>query len=234
MSLLSIVQAVTQQLALPTPTTVATSTDRQVQQLFALANEEGRALARRHMWEALQEEANFQTIASNYQTTNTPIPADFDRFVPNTFFNRTTRRPITGPISARQWQWILAQPVYSTVYLAFRERTSQFLIAPVPPAAQQIFYEYMSSNWAMSDTGVPQSSFLADTDTYVLDETLTQLGLRWRFLKAKGLDYAEDMETYEREVEEKMARDGGSSMLSLAPQPVDINRVNLPDGSFGV
>lgn len=232
MSLLSIVQAVTSLLSLPTPAAVATSTDRQVIQLFAIANEEGRSLSRRHSWQALTEEANFVTVTADVQPA--AIPADFDRFIANSFFNRTTRRPITGPITPRQWQWIKAQPVYSTVYLAFRERTSQFLFAPQPPVGQQIYYEYVSLNWAKSATGTAQSSFLADTDTSFLDETLIQLGLRWRFLKAKGLDYAEDMETYERELEQKIARDGGNSMLSLSPQPVDLNRVNLPDGSFGV
>lgn len=234
MSLLSIVQNVTQLLSLPTPATVEGSTDRQVLQLLALANEEGKSLAKRHAWQALTEEYSFATVASNAQTGNDPIPADFDRWLPNTFFNRTTRRPLTGPISPREWQWIMAQPVYSTVYLAFRERTNTFLIAPVPPVGQQIFGEYVSINWALSQTMVAQSSFMADTDTALLDENLITLGLRWRYLKAKGLDYAEDMETYERELEQSMARDGGSSMLSLSPQPVDLNRVNLPDGSFGV
>jgi hypothetical protein len=233
LSLLSLIQGVTGLLSLPSPNAVATSTDRQVIQLMAIANEEGRLLARRHAWQALTEEASFVTVGGNVQTA-TPIPADLDRFVPNSFFNRTTRRPLTGPISPREWQWIMAQPVFSTVYLAFRERSGQFLVAPAPPAGQAIYYEYLSKNWVESASSAPQAAWLADTDTAVLDEGLMALGVRWRFLKSKGLDYAEDLATYERELEQAMARDGGSSMLSLAPQPVDLNRINLPDGSFGV
>jgi hypothetical protein len=232
-SLLSVIQAVTGLLSLPTPAAVATSTDRQVIQLMAIANEEGMSLARRHAWQALTEEASFVTVNANVQTA-TPIPADFDRFIPNSFFNRTTRRPLTGPISPREWQWIMAQPVYSTVYLAFRERTGQFLVAPAPPAGQAVYFEYVSKNWVRSGGGAPQTAYAADTDIAFLDETLIQLGVRWRFLKSKGLDYAEDFASYELLVEQAIARDGGSSMLSLAPQPVDLNRVNLPDGSFGV
>ena len=231
MSLLSIVQTVTAQLSLATPSVVVGSTDRQVQQLLAVANEEGHALARRHEWQVLTEEFTFVTTAAAVQVG--AIPADFDHWRPNTFFNRSTRRPITGPITPRQWQWIQAQPVYSTVYLAFRERGGQFLFAPVPPAGQAIYGEYISVNWCKSVAAVAQAAWVADTDTAYLDETVIQLGVRWRFLKAKGLDYAEDMETYERELEKVMARDGGSSMLSMSPQPVDLNRVNLPDGSFG-
>lgn len=232
MSLLSLIQSVSLRLALPKPSVVVGSADRQVMQLLDLANEEGDDLASRINWEALVEEKTFVTTATPAQAS--AVPADFDRFIPNSFFNRTTRRPMTGPITSRQWQWIQAQPVYSTVYLAFRERTGSFLIAPTPPAGQTIAYEYVSKNWCQSNTNVGQSSWQADTDAGIVDEDLMKLGLRWRFLRAKGLDYSEEMTTYERQVEQAMARDGGSTALTLAPQPIDPNRVNLPDGSFGL
>ena len=231
MSLLSIVQGVAGRLALAQPAAVVGSTDRQVQQLLALANEEGQVLARSYPWEAIRKEMTVTTTASQAQAA--ALPADFDRFVPNSFFNRSTRRPMTGPITPRQHQWIQAQPVYSTVYLAFTPRTGQFLIDPTPPAGEVIAYEYLSSQWAKSAAGVGQSAYLADTDLCFLDEALITLGLRWRFLRAKGLDYAEEMATYEREVERAQARDGGATALTLAPQPIDPNRVNIPDGNFG-
>ena len=231
MSLLSIVQDVSGRLSLPQPSAVAGSSDKQVIQLLALANEEGASLARRHPWQALMAQQTFTTVAAPAQPV--ALPADFDRFVPNSVFNRSTRRPMTGPITPRQWQWIQAQPVYSSAYLAFRERTGQVLIAPTPPAGETIAYEYLSKAWAKSSGGTPQTAFLADADTALLDEGLIKLGLRWRFLRAKGLDYAEEMATYERELELAMARDGGSTALAIAPPPVDPNRINLPDGSFG-
>ena len=231
MSLLSIVQDVSGRLSLPQPSAVAGSPDKQVIQLLALANEEGMSLARRHPWQALVEEQTFATVASPAQ--GAALPADFDRFVPNSIFNRSTRRPMTGPITPRQWQWIQAQPVYSTACLAFRERTGQVLIAPTPPTGETIAYEYLSRNWARSAGGAAQAAFLADTDLALLDESLIALGLRWRFLRAKGLDYAEEMASYERELEQAMARDGGSTAVSIAPRPLDPGRVNLPDGNFG-
>jgi hypothetical protein len=172
-------------------------------------------------------------VTTATQPQGAALPADFDRFVPNSFFNRSTRRPMTGPITPRQHQWIQAQPVYSTVYLAFIERTGQFLIDPTPVAGNTIAYEYVSNQWAKSAGGLGQTGYLADTDLAFLDEELIALGLRWRFLRAKGLDYAEEMATYEREVERAQARDGGSTALTLAPQPIDPNRVNIPDGNFG-
>ena len=232
MSLLTIVQNACAELSLVQPTAVVGSTDRQVQQLLGLANRAGNMLADRYPWQALREEFTFLTL--NQATQMALVPTDFDRWVPNSFFNRSTRRPMTGPITAVEWQWIQAQPVFSTAYLMWNERGGNFNIAPNPPAGQTIAGEYISNNWCKSNASVPQSAFLADTDTAYLDEDLLTLGLIWRFLRRKGMDYAEELSDYEREVEIKMARDGGSTTLTLAPQPIDPNRVNLPDGNFGM
>lgn len=232
MSLLSIIREVTGLLSLPQPTVVAASTDKQVIQFFNLLNEEGRDLMSAANWQALTEEAHFTTVVADVQPA--AIPADLDRFIPNSFFNRSTRRGVTGPLTPKQWQAIKAQPVFSTVYLAFRERAGVFLMAPPPPVGQSIYYEYVSSNWVQSATGTPQAAFLADTDTSYLDEHLLGLGLRWRYLKAKGLPFEEDEATYRDQREQAIARDGGTSILSIAPQPINPDRVNLPDGNFGL
>lgn len=301
MSLLTIVQQTCARLALPQPAAVVGSTDRQVQQLLALANEAGIDLMRDYDWQAIRKELDYATLAQQQQAGF--MPADFDRFVPNSFFNRSTRRPMTGPITPRQHQWIQAQPVYSTVYLAFIMRNNQFLIDPNPAAANNIACEYVSNWWAQStaaavgtgsiagatltaatvtsgalaagqgisgpnislgthilaqltgSAGGPgtytvdqpqtsalaaitssglQTSFQADADTALLDEELLKLSLRWRFQQAKGLDYAESMATFERQKERLMARDGAATALTLSPQPIDPNRINIPDGNFGV
>ena len=77
MSLLSIVQAVSGRLSLPQPSAVVGSTDKQVIQLYALANEEGASLARRHPWLALMEEQSFTTVAAPAQ--GAALPADLGR-----------------------------------------------------------------------------------------------------------------------------------------------------------
>lgn len=234
MALLDIIQDVCGRLSLTVPTLVVGSTDAQVIQLYALANKAGHDLGQDFNWQGLMEEETFVTVAATVQPT--AIPADFDRFVPNTFNNRSTRRPISGPVTPQVWQWLIAQPSYSTVYLMFRERQSQFLIGPpttAPPAGQTIAYEYVSKNWAKSSGGTPQSKYLADTDLTYLDEELIKDSLTWRFLRAKGLSYDEEFKTYTDNFSQQCARDGGSTLLHLSPTVLDMNRINLPDGSFG-
>lgn len=233
MSLLSIVQDVCGRLSLSIPTVVVGSTDAQVRQLYALCNKAGLDLATDFPWQALMEQQTFVTVNTTVQPA--ALPADFGRFIPNSFFNRTTMRPIIGPVTPQVWQWLIAQPAYSTVYLMFRERQGQFLIGPPtvpPPVGQTIAYEYISINWARTAGGSPLPNFQADTDTSYLDESLIADALVWMFLRAKGLSYAEEMATYGRNLEQEQGRDGGSTALYLSPTPIDLNRVNLQDGNF--
>lgn len=230
MSLLTIVQNATDLLSLPRPTEVATSTDQQVRQLFALANEEGRELSGSYDWQVLREQYEFTTVASAVQTS--AVPGDWDRFISNSFFNRTTMRSVLGPITPQQWQSIQAQPQLNRVFLAFVQRHGQFLVTPTPGAGQTIAYEYVTKNWAKSSGGVPQDRFIIDSDESYLDEWLITLGVRWRFLKSKGLEYAQDLQTYMFEVSQKQARDGGNTELSTTGSDGFILSPNVPEGGF--
>jgi hypothetical protein len=235
MSLLTIVANACDRLSLTRPSAVVTSTDQLIRQLYGLANAEGAALAKRGDWQALVAEWTFITVAQAAQT-NTPIPGDLRKFIPGSFFNRTTVRQLVGPVTPQQWQLYQARPAAAYVYLAFRERQGDFLITPVPPAGETIAYEYVSTNWAMSSAGQGKTSFTSDDDTAALDEELLTLGLQWRFKQAKGLDYGEDMATYERAVASALGEDGASSTLNIGgPVPVlPPDRANLPEGGFGL
>lgn len=231
MSLLSIIAEVCGRLGLAQPSVVVGSSDAQALQLLALANTAGRNIAQSSNWQALTEEKTFVTVAATTQPS--AFAADFDRFIPNSAFNRTTRRPVNGPVTAAQWQALMAQPQLNTVFLVYNERQGALNVSPPPPAGQTVAYAYVSANWAKSSGGTPQLKFLADTDTAFIDESLIADAVVWMFLRAKGLSYAEEMQTFERNLEQQQARDGGSTILSLSPQAIDISRINLPDGSYG-
>lgn len=211
---------------------VVGSTDTQVLQLFALANEEGHELARRHDWQIMMQEATFNTVSSAVQPN--AVPADWDHFLANSFYNRTTVRPVLGPITPQLWQAIQAYPQINSVYLSFRERDGAFLITPTPAANDLIAYEYMSLNWAQTVANVLIPEFSADTDTPLLPERIFQYGLRWRFRKSKNLDYSEDFRTYETEVQKLMARDGGNGTLDITGRNLynPYGFPNIPLGNF--
>ncbi len=226
MALLDLIQTTCDRIGLTRPSAVVGSSDLQIRQLLALANEEGVSLMQRCDWQALTAE----------EQTNTPVPTDLDRFIPNSFFNRDMSRQLIGPLTPQQWQALKARPALSRVYLAFRQRDNTFLINPVPTAGETIAYEYRSLNWAMSSAGVGKSAFTSDDDTTALSQELMMQGLRWRWKSAKGLPYGEELETYERNVQEAIGNDGGATSLDqggvggLYPDRL----VNIPEGGFGL
>lgn len=234
MTMLSIIQDVTDRIGIPRPTQVIGSTDNQVRQLLALLNEEGVALSKRGTWQALTNQWTFVTVATNVQDSSA-LPSDLRQIIPDSIYNRTLMRKVLGPITPQEWQALQAYPAYNRVYLAFRERQGEILITPAPPADQTIAYEYVSDNWVLSSAAVAKSAFTADDDVSFLEEELLKLGLRWRWKQAKGLNYAEDMNTYEREVQKAIAFDGSSRALNIGgiDQRYPFG-ANIPEGGFGL
>jgi hypothetical protein len=229
-SLLTTIQRACRSLSLTAPASVVASTDPNVLLLWELANEEGEELARGFPWQILRKEHTFTTVAQAAQTD--ALPDDFMRFIPDTFFNRTTRRNLIGPITPQQWQAIQAQPQLNRVFLAWIERDGAFLITPTPPAGETIAYEYETINWAYDVNDAPKASMDADGDDTYLNERIMRLGIRWRFLSAKGLDYAQAYQTYEIEKEKVQARDGGNTVVYTTGATSYILSPNLPEGSF--
>lgn len=230
MTLLTIVADACALLSIPVPTTVVASQDLQVRQLYALANEQGKEMAGSFNWQVMREQTTFVTVGAAEQPA--AVPTDWDRFIANSFWNRSTQLPVWGPVTPQIWQAIQAQPQLNRVILGFVQRHGKFLITPTPPADQTIAYEYVTKNWAYSDADVPKDRFTADSDQSYLDEYLFVLGLRWRFLKSKGLEYGEDFSTYQSELTQKQARDGGNTAISTTGSDFFLFGDNVQLGNF--
>lgn len=204
MSLLTIVQSAADRLGLTRPSSVISSPDENAKILLGMAQEEGKALADRHTWQALQTEYTFSTANG---TASYALPSGFDAIIKDTVFNRTSRRRMLGDLSPAQWQETQASLV-TMVNPAFRIRGSLFYISPTPTAVETIAYEFITKNWCQSSEGAGKSEWAADTDTGLLDEEITKLGVIWRFKSKKGFDYAEDMNSYEIKVNQAIFKDG--------------------------
>jgi hypothetical protein len=213
MSLLQIVKDACDELSLPRPSVVANSTDPQVRQLFRLANVEGRNLSKRHNWQVLTSEHTFTTTATAVQLTASALPTDFNWIIPETMWNRSSRRRVYGPIDNQEWQEIQGSSIQS-INPAFRIRSNTIHITPAPTTGQTVAYEYVSKNWCQSSVGTAQSVWTADSDTGKLDENIMKLGIIWRFKAVKKMDYATELSNYEREVTDAIMRDGSRPRLS--------------------
>jgi hypothetical protein len=215
LSLLTIVQDAASRLGIDLPASVVANTNENVVSMLRLANQEGKALARRYPWRALTIEKTFTTTAAAVQTG--AVPTDYDWMVPDTMYNRTSRRPVSGPINAAEWQSAQAYLV-TRVVDTFRMRGTDILITPTPAAGETIAYEYVTKYWvdaSVADGVGDKAAFTADTDTGLPDEEIITLGVVWRFLQRRGLDYSEAMLDYERAFNEAAMRDGGKPRLNM-------------------
>lgn len=232
MSLLTMLTQATRRIGLPSPSAVASSQDPAVIQLMALANEEGQELSARYPWQVLQNESTFTTVATEAQGVITTLAGAGFRYILNDImWDRTLLRPVFGPLTAQDWQALKARNVNGP-YSQFRIRGNSVKFIPVPVAGDTIAFEWISKYWA-TGAGGNASSWAADADTAYLDEEIMTQGVIWRWKAAKGLDYAEDYNKYERLVADQMGRDGGKARLNLGGSSGDYPAGTLvPLGSW--
>lgn len=215
MTILSVIQTFCQRTGLPKPSFVASSADAQIIQLLALANEVCEDLCDRFAWQELVKETTFVTTVGEDQGAITTIaPGGFLRILQETIYNRTLRLPLYGPLPPDKWQAIKALPTSGPFY-RYRIRGGKLLFNPSAAAGQTCAFEYVSSWIVNSAGGQGQPAFLADTDTFVLDERLLQAGLRWKWKAEKGLDYAEEFRRYEVMVNNMAGVDGTKQRISM-------------------
>lgn len=224
LSLLDIVQRFCDRTGIDPPTTVMQTGDAQIKQIRALLEEEGKDLAGRGDWESMIYEATWPTLAQENQGAMIDIaPNNFRWIKHNTIWNRTTQIPIIGPSDSRAWQAQKALVPTGPRY-RYRIRGGALLINPAPPADHILAFEYLTKNWILASNGDGREYFFLDEDITVLPGELLLQGLRWRWKKEKGLEYAEDFNTYEKQVKDWLGHDGGKGNLRMdgrgwSPQP---------------
>ena len=221
-SCLTMVQEVCAEQALPVPMTLFGTVDVQTAQQRALLNLELTTIRKwpDNYWVKLKKEWSFTTTATDVQPANAlPPDDDFDHFIDNTIWDRTLTRPVVGPISPQLYEAWKARPVLTSVVFGYIIRGNDFMTAPNPPAGDSVHYEYISQ-FAVYSNGTAvtpdQQTFLVDADTCIFPTNLIQQGLRWRFLRAKGLSYEQEYADWINIVQIEISRSGGMPTLSMA------------------
>lgn len=95
----------------------------------------------------------------------------------------------------------IAQQDVSTVVGSLDQDVAQML-ALLEAVADEVlleepYKEYLGDGlWVLSSDGVPKSQITADDDRIAFDRRLTIAGIKYRFLKAKGLEFGEEMRDF--------------------------------------
>ena len=217
MSLLTICQDVLAEIGnFEIPSSIIGNQNDTAVQILAIANAAGDKIggSRQEGWEVQQIEYTFNTVADQENYT---LPATFAWPIQATWWDRQNQWYIYGPTSPQDWQALKAYVSSSSIRRHWRIRGNEILIYPTPPAAgDPILFEFVTTDWCKSSDGQTfYSRWNADTDLPLMDENLFKRAIKWRFLKEKGLPYAEDFNEYNVEMDKAIARDGGVARVHM-------------------
>ena len=200
------------------------------------------AQARRALW-ALLHCAAWPELVIEYEFTadgqsDYPLPPDFLKMIDETVWESTRYWAMRGSLSPQQWQRY-RRSIYgrATIWRRWRIRVpsgqsagygTRFSLDPQVAATDhtsKFIFEYQSNHCVRHPDGSMGNAWTGDGDASILGDTLLELGTRWRMLRRIGLDYAEERDEYDREVDKAVARSGGMMTLNLIPWQREIDFV---------
>jgi len=237
MTALSLIQQHCRVNALNVPTSIIGSQDTTVVQLVAILQEQLDELATQSEYNTTTVEATFTAIAAEDQGAITTLaPSGYQWMITETFFDRTLKRPVYGPLNATEWQEIKALPNPGPFY-KFRFRGDHILLNPTPVSPlSNLAFEYVSS-WLTIDgsTGARKAAITLDTDTFVFPDNILGKALSYRWKLIKGLPYQADETAFWNLLNNYIAKDKAKPRINLsAPQFGITPGIFVPAGSWNV
>lgn len=237
MTALSVIQDHCKLHGLNVPSSVVSTADYTVIQLLAVLNEVLDDMVVESKYQLITREAVFTATAAEDQGAMTTLaPNGYEWAYNETFFDRTLKRPLYGPLDEVEWQRIKALPNPGPFY-KFRIRAGHLLINPAPTTPLSVIaFEYASNQSVVSSTGIAKQYVTEDADTFGFPERILKKALAARWKNIKGLPYQEDQAAYYKLLNNYIARDKSKARINVAhPEPADIRPgVFVPSGNWNV
>lgn len=208
------------------PATIISNTDKLAVQLNALAEREAKVLGKLN-WQRLLREQTLTVVSGQASYS---LPADWGRYLSDTFWDTTNYWQMRGSIDPATWQALKRGIVATSLRRNFRVVGNLLTLDPTPTVSTDVLIGEYARNTPWVDTlgTTYRVTATADTDTTVFPEHLLELGLIWRLKYAKGMDYAEDKNTYEIEVAKAFAQDTPAMRLDMTASSRSSGVPNIP------
>lgn len=211
------------------------STDPAFIQLRNILTSSGRELLGLHEWQKMMRTHTFTTTTD----TEYPLPDDFGYMIDQTYWDRTNRMPLGGPLSPQDWSFLIGGNItLGTVYVTFRVVEGVMRLLPDPPGAgHDIRYEYICKNWVLDKDGTTYKDAPEDKDDVILYESILAVKfLKLRFLEAKGFDTSAAMEQFTNVFMQWTGKDVSAPILSMARNRIFpyLGYRNIPETNYGL
>ena len=231
------VQQASLQMSLPAPTGVYDSVDDNALLMGSVANLAGIMVAEAYDWQQLRK--TFSIVGDAVKTAF-DLPADLSRFVDNTGWSTTMRRPIVI-VNAQQWalakSWVPKLTI-SPMCRIFGDQL-QFLVAPTN--GEVITIEYVDANWVIDADVLTTFKQRADKngDKPRLDWLLMVIAIKLKWLEQKGMGTVAVQSDFNDRMQLLLAHDKVAQSLTLSgPVPGGFRYIdsaaNVPDSAFGM
>lgn len=226
MTALSVAQAVATYIGIEVPSMLVADTDREVVELREVISEMAQEIAfdSGHDWRILRA---LQSEAGDGATSAFDLPSDFRRLgVREQIWTTRLQHPLEVIRSVDRWLQI---DIRDVDYLsgAWIRIGDQIQVKPTPEATETLKYYYLSDKiWLDNDGSTTRAALTEDTDVFRIDERVLKLGAIWRWRQGKGLDYAEDMQNYQRALAARVTDEADTRVLAVGrrrrPRGVEI------------
>lgn len=242
MTVLSVIQDMAMTIGIERPDAVFGSTEREHQELAALANEIGDRVNHAADWQRVKR---LVTLTGDGVSTAFNLPSDYSRMPKKQEIWSSKQTGAVCHVTDHDLWLEMQVREFGTATLSWTIMGGRMHFYPAPADGEVLKYYYLSSLYArtpgteivegfpytlafdLSDSteyGSRKSAFETDEDGFQLDERLLRLGMIWQWKANKGLPYAEDMQNYELHLAQRV-------MLDAGPGKVRVGAPRLPRGT---
>ena len=215
MNILDIAKDAADICAVQRPTNLINSSLQNDQLFASVVNSTLSSLMRHANWQAITRDTSFQTHEGQTEYLIENIASDFQSLVNDTLYIEEDLRFVIGAISEQLWAREKQFHV-PEIDLFFKIQNNKIKFLK-DPGNLTLHMTYKSNAVCYdADTENPKSSITKNTDIPVFDAYLVKLGIIWRWLKRSGLDYAEEYNEYQKELDKSYAetKSAGDIMLN--------------------
>lgn len=226
---------VMESMGLGAPSSVADSQNPTAKQMWRLASDLGMQLLDEgdEGWQFLNREFVITTSgAASY-----PLPEDFNEFVSDSQWNRTTRLPAIGSLREYEWQMLKARQLAgSTFTMLFRIENEQVTFYETSSDPQEIVLPYVGRGWVRTALGAYRDNLTMNDDVILYDSQMFKAGLKLAWLAEKKFDTTRQQAVFDDLLKKATSKDVPGRTLTLDRRSGGypyLGAINVPSTGYG-
>lgn len=241
MNVLQIVQYALDEMGMPYPASITSTTDGLQRQCRALMYASCRFFRSQRTFAQLKKKHTVTLSNGRYQY---PLPADYYAALPDTQWDEDNDWRLIGPLADSEMTDRTIGLDSVTTRIAYRifgpdlnpaSTAGQFKIDPVPSADGAVLsFEYLTRNTFVDATYTTYAETIAaNTDYSLFDDDLLVADFKWRYLRANKKDYSEEKAEAVTMLDSAVSRWNGEFKGSFTGRK-RLEPYKIPDGNWSI